>query len=157
MAYRIVEPNINIIIDPNAILTDLQIDLNQANETALGTSVSSLTSNFLTTNQAFENLKNLLLTQKGERYYQPTFGTDLIRVIFEQNTQQLQDVIQDIIEPAVAFWLPYIEILDIQVDTQETDPSLIYVTRIKITFSVSTIDTNTITIGVTDNGQIEIS
>lgn len=157
MAYRIVEPNINVVIDPNAILTDLQIDLNQANETALGTSVSSLTSNFLTTNQAFENLKNLLLTQKGERYYQPTFGTDLIRVIFEQNTQQLQNVIQDIIEPEVAFWLPYIEILDIQVDTSETDPSLIYVTRIKITFSVSTIDTNTITIGVTDNGQIEIS
>ena len=33
--------------------------------------------------QAASNLKNLLLTQKGERVGQPTFGSDLPRLLFE--------------------------------------------------------------------------
>ena len=36
------------------------------------------------TDQAYSNLKNLLLTRKGERLGQPTFGSDLWNIIFEQ-------------------------------------------------------------------------
>jgi hypothetical protein len=44
------------------------------------------TSTYTTQQQALSNLKNLLLTAKGERVNQPKFGTDLIRLLFEPNT-----------------------------------------------------------------------
>ena len=34
--------------------------------------------------QAFSNIKNLLLTQKGERVGQPNFGSNLPSLLFEQ-------------------------------------------------------------------------
>jgi hypothetical protein len=37
--------------------------------------------------QASSNIKNLLLTRKGERVGQPNFGSDLFNVIFEQITE----------------------------------------------------------------------
>ena len=36
-----------------------------------------------TLQQASSNIKNLLLTMKGERPMQPTFGSDLFRTLFE--------------------------------------------------------------------------
>ena len=40
------------------------------------------------------NIKNLLLTQKGERVGQPTFGSDLPSILFEQRTEDIQDKIE---------------------------------------------------------------
>ena len=38
---------------------------------------------FTTEEQATSNLKNLLLTRKGERPYQPLFGSDVYSLLFE--------------------------------------------------------------------------
>ena len=65
--------------------------------------------------QAKSNLKNLLLTSKGERIFQPNFGTGLKSLLFEQNTEQLAENIQEVITSSVAFWLPYINIDEIDV------------------------------------------
>ena len=48
--------------------------------------------NFITTKQVHDNLRNLLLTMKGERPMQPTFGSDLYNLIFEPlQEEQLQE------------------------------------------------------------------
>ena len=70
MAYQIIEPLINPVdVRPLGIRLDVQ----------------SFTPLYLTTDQAYENLKTLLLTRKGERYHQPNFGTRLLNILFEPN------------------------------------------------------------------------
>jgi phage baseplate assembly protein W len=66
--------------------------------------------------QAKSNLKNLLLTNKGERILQPDFGTGLQELLFEQITDDLEIQLESLITDSVNFWLPYIDIDEIVVD-----------------------------------------
>jgi phage baseplate assembly protein W len=52
----------------------------------------------------------LLLTEKGERYYQPDFGTNLLRFIFEMNDDVTLPDIEDDIRSTVSKYLPTIKI-----------------------------------------------
>ena len=65
--------------------------------------------------QAKSNLKNLLLTRKGERIMQPNFGSGLHDLLFEQADDQLEQRLEDEITNTVNFWLPYINISEIEV------------------------------------------
>jgi phage baseplate assembly protein W len=107
--------------------------------------------------QASANLKNLLLTRIGERYHQPTFGTNLLNVIFEPNIAELKDDILDLILEPINYWLPYLEITSVEVLTAEDDPTLDYAVSISITFSINDIDTRTIKFNVTENGNLTTS
>tara|TARA_R100000908_G_C3747804_1_gene142800 strand:+ start:1011 stop:1505 length:495 start_codon:yes stop_codon:yes gene_type:complete len=71
---------------------------------------------YSTEDQAISNLKNLILTRKGERFMQPDFGTDVYDSLFEQSTDDLEDVIQNGLNEDIAFWLPYIEVDNIFVN-----------------------------------------
>jgi phage baseplate assembly protein W len=79
-----------------------------------------------TFNQAYDNItqlkaniKNLLLTQRGERMMQPKFGTDLTKLLFEQNTEQLQEKIYNAIEAAISYWIPQVSIQTIDIKTTD--------------------------------------
>jgi phage baseplate assembly protein W len=78
--------------------------------------------NYTTISQARENLKNLILTKKGERIMQPEFGCDIWELLFEPI---VDDVISSQIESsilnAVEIWLPYINIDKIIFDYDEKD------------------------------------
>ena len=63
-----------------------------------------------TLEQAGSNIKNLLLTAKGERIMQPNFGSRLRELLFEQYTEDLSSRIQSEIQEAISTWLPYINI-----------------------------------------------
>lgn len=65
--------------------------------------------------QAKSNLRNLLLTRRGERIMQPNFGSGLHELLFEQATEQLEQRLEEEITNTVNFWLPYIEISEIEV------------------------------------------
>ena len=69
-----------------------------------------------TLEQAGSNIKNLLLTAKGERVMQPDFGSRLRELLFEQYTEDLSSRIQDEIQEAISTWLPYINIKSIDVE-----------------------------------------
>ena len=71
---------------------------------------------FSTEEQAISNLKNLILTSKGERFMQPDFGCRLAFFIFEQNSQEIESKLQDSLNEDIAFWLPYIIVDEIQVN-----------------------------------------
>ena len=66
--------------------------------------------------QMLSNLKNLILTRRGERIMQPLFGTTLQDSLFEQNTDQLKNSIIDSITTAIDFWLPYVTIENLTID-----------------------------------------
>ena len=65
---------------------------------------------------AKSNLKNLLLTNKGERPFQPEFGTGLQSLLFEQLDENLEEKLESLITDSVDFWLPYINIEEIEVE-----------------------------------------
>ena len=88
-------------------------------------------STYTTIDQARTNLKNLLLTIKGERVFQPDFGTNLYKVLFEPNTEFLRDNIKEEIKGSVSKWTPYINLESINVSGQENT------VRVNINYTVS--------------------
>ena len=109
---------------------------------------------YSTNEQTIVNLKTLLLTRPGERYHQPTFGCNLLNIIFEPNISELKPEIGEIITVAINEWLPYISIDAIDIITADDDPSITHDIRIMIEFSVSDFDTQTITIFANEDGTI---
>ncbi len=75
---------------------------------------------YTTKDQIKSNIKSLLLTQKGERLMQPTFGSNLQRALFEQNSDNLDDFIEDTIMEAIDTWMPYVTIESIVYDRNDT-------------------------------------
>jgi phage baseplate assembly protein W len=108
---------------------------------------------YTTEEQALSNLKNLLLTRKGERPFQPLFGTNLYSILFEQLSLDTSTVLKNSLEDDIKFWLPYI-IIDDLVITQENDFNRI---NIMLNVRVSQNGVNTpIIIMVSDQGSITI-
>ena len=109
-------------------------------------------------NQALENFKNLLSTFPGERtgdWY--TFGCNLKLLLFEQNTDDIKSDIQDVITTATSNWLPYINILSIDILTADDDPNLNNSIRVLITFSIGAgFREQTIEINASETGVITI-
>ena len=78
--------------------------------------------NYTTLNQAKDNLKNLILTKKGERLMQPEFGCDIWKVLFEPIVEgSIERTIELSIMDAVETWLPYQNIDEIIFDYDEND------------------------------------
>jgi uncharacterized protein len=116
------------------------------------------TNSFTTDEQAVSNLKNLLLTRKGERYNLPTFGSSLLNLIFEPNTDELAQAMQDTIKEAVSFWLPYIQLTNIDVTTGQNNPGLIHQVNVSISFTVIPTGSElTIAVFANENGEFEVT
>ena len=95
---------------------------------------------FTTLDAAKSNLRNLLLTMKGERLMQPNFGTDLMKLVFEQDDGTLVDRIRETIIDAVEFWLPYLNLNTIEVnDSVETDDMNFNRFNVKLVFSLKNV------------------
>ena len=71
---------------------------------------------FRTFDQVRSNLKNLLLTKKGERLLQPDFGSGLHDLLFNPATEKFEEDLETTINDAVAKWLPYVIVEDINID-----------------------------------------
>jgi phage baseplate assembly protein W len=68
------------------------------------------------------DLLHLILTRKGQRLYNPDFGTDLLRYIFEPNDSLTLSKITEEITTVVKKYLPNLQINEITVDgTDESE------------------------------------
>ena len=88
-----------------------------------------------TLQQTRTNIKNLLLTVRGERLGNPTFGSDLTRILFDQDDGSLGDRIEETIRSSVSEWLPYVNIKSIKTTSDERNPNLLNV-RLQFTIDV---------------------
>ena len=61
------------------------------------------------------NIRNLLSTHKGERYFQPNIGLNLRKFLFEQFTDELRLQIENDILDTLNFWLAFIQVKDLKV------------------------------------------
>ena len=60
--------------------------------------------------QVKSNIKNLLLTEKGERVFQPNFGSNLKSLLFEQITPESLESVENDIRESLSTWLPYVNV-----------------------------------------------
>lgn len=104
-------------------------DLTQNNYKILGIGINRASNsngvfpvNYTTLSQAKDNLKNLILTKKGERLQQPEFGCDIWLLVFEQiDGENLENRIESSILDAVQSWIPNININQIIFDYDNND------------------------------------
>mgnify|MGYP003661539394 CR=1 FL=1 len=83
------------------------------------------------------NIRNLLQTNEGERFFQPNLGLNLRKLLFEHITNNNIIGIQDSILDKLQFWLPFVEVGDIQVETLESNQVVgANEIRIKILFNI---------------------
>tara|TARA_Y100000593_G_scaffold58584_1_gene108831 strand:+ start:4036 stop:4503 length:468 start_codon:yes stop_codon:yes gene_type:complete len=78
------------------------------------------------------NIKNLLNTQQGERLMQPNFGIDLKGFLFEPITPESIAGISDNITATLGFWLPFVEITNLEITTADELESVVGDNEIKI-------------------------
>ena len=80
------------------------------------------------------NIINLLKTMKGERLGQPTFGSNIHKVLFEQMTVDIETRIEEEINEAISQWLSYVTIKEIKFNhSHELDNQI----TVNIIFSLS--------------------
>ena len=85
--------------------------------------------------QAKSNIKNLLLTNKGERLGNPTFGTNLLSLVFSQENTDLESRVEEEIRAAMGEFLPFINIVSIETSFSDTNNDVAIV-RLRFTLDV---------------------
>jgi phage baseplate assembly protein W len=87
---------------------------------------------------------------------QPTFGTNLLNIIFEPNINELKDDISELLRAPINYWIPSITIEDIVIITNEDDPNLIHNLKITINYSIQNFSTQTITFTSSTTGIVAV-
>lgn len=114
-------------------------------------------SQFKTLDQTIANLKMLLLTKKGELIGDINFGTDLVNILFEPNTDnpELKEDIDTYIRTAVNAYIPDITLERIDVLTAAEDPTLTNDIVITLTISLEVLNISAeIIISANQNGTL---
>ena len=106
----------------------------------------------LTTVDAVKNnIKSLLNTNVGERFFQPTLGLNLKKYLFEPATEDTNLLIEDEIVGSFRKWLPFVDIKDLKITSEETDAIGKNKINIKILFGIQrnnqSLDSIEVTIG----------
>ena len=96
---------------------------------------------FATTSTTIEavknNIRNLLQTNEGERFFQPNLGLNLRTLLFEHITNENLIGVQDAILDKIEFWLPFVEVRDIQVLSRDNTTDIgANEIRVKILFNI---------------------
>mgnify|MGYP003139310402 FL=1 len=73
---------------------------------------------FTTRDQTKSNLINYLLTNRGERVFNPNFGADLRNLLFEQILDRTTEDLKARIQNDISIFFPNVVILEIQFDNQ---------------------------------------
>lgn len=78
---------------------------------------------YVNRSQILSNLKNLLLTDKGERYFEPDFGTDIKKILFENivDEEEFKENLRGEIQSAISYWMPYLQITDLVININLND------------------------------------
>jgi len=90
------------------------------------------------------NIRNLLQTNEGERFFQPNLGIGLRRLLFEHITDENLIGVQDTILDKLQLWLPFVEVRNIEVLSRDDNTDIrINEIRVKIDFNIKQ-DPNTL-------------
>jgi hypothetical protein len=85
-------------------------------------------STYSTADQIKSNLVNLILTNKGERIFNPEFGASIKTILFEGITEDIASTITDLIVYSVESFMPEISVKNVNVDINTPDSNTIRIT-----------------------------
>jgi len=71
---------------------------------------------YTTREQTKSNLINYLLTNRGERVFNPTFGADLRNLVFENVLDRTTDELQERIQNDINIFFPQVDVKEIKFD-----------------------------------------
>ena len=145
MGYEIIQLNTTNIVTNTALGVDLSF-----NENGVFTQL------YTELKQAYANLKNLLQTVPGERYYHPSYGCNLLQIIFEPSSVELKEEINLVINEAINIWLPYLEITELTITTAEDDPTAENNIHIKLLTMLNGIELQPVIIFTNEDGIVTI-
>jgi len=86
------------------------------------------------------NIINLLRTRQGERRMNPTFGSRLWTVLFDQNDDFLVKKIENIVREDVAQWIPGITVTKVVVSGNQNEDRDTYTLHLAVTFVIDSIN-----------------
>jgi phage baseplate assembly protein W len=101
---------------------------------------------FTTRDQTKSNLLNYLLTNKGERVFNPLFGGDLRNLLFEGIIDSTQDELLLMIQDQIGQYFPTVRIEEIKFENQVDRNSVNFIMTYQI-----------VNFGVTDTLNIELT
>lgn len=110
-------------------------------------------SSFSTEEAVISNLKNLILTAKGERYMQPNFGTNIQSILFENNTDDMRSLLRETIEQDVQYWLPYVKLKKVELKSSED----MHTISIKLNFRIDTVGANVVINVLANENALQIT
>ena len=112
---------------------------------------------FATTSTTIEavknNIRNLLQTNQGERLFQPNIGINLKQYLFGQITEETLIQIQESISSTFNFWLPFVEIQNINLKNGTNVNSIIVDILFNIKQDPNTLESVQISIDNDTNNQ----
>jgi phage baseplate assembly protein W len=80
------------------------------------------------------DLMHLLLTRRGQRLYNPDFGTNILKYIFEPNDSLTWDSVKDEVIGSVKKYLPKLNVTDITVTQSELND---YAATIRLEYTIT--------------------
>ena len=99
--------------------------------------------------QVKSNIRNLLLTEKGERVFQPNFGSNLKSLLFEQITPISLENVENDIRESLSTWLPYVNVNNLVVVQDDRNPNQVLTSlEYSTTLEPDSLDTITFTFEV---------
>ena len=99
--------------------------------------------------QVKSNIRNLLLTERGERIFQPNFGSNLKSLLFEQITPTSLENVENDIRISLSTWLPYVNVNNLVVAQDDRNPNLVLTSlEYSTTLEPESLDTITFTFEV---------
>jgi Bacteriophage baseplate protein W len=72
-----------------------------------------------------ESMRIILQTQHGERMMRPTYGSNLMSLVFAPNNSSTANLARFYVEESLARWEPRIELVDVSVDNDDRNGRLV--------------------------------
>jgi phage baseplate assembly protein W len=96
---------------------------------------AAFNSTYSTADQIKSNLINLLLTNKGERLYNPEFGADLKTVLFEGINEDTSDLIRRLVNSNVTIFVPEVTVTNLDIIKDEDNNTISVTVQYRINIS----------------------
>ena len=87
---------------------------------------------YQTRDQIRANLINYLLTNKGERVFNPDFGADLRALLFENIDNSTLEILQSTIEASLSSRFPEVVVKEIKFDNQPNNNTINFILTYEI-------------------------
>lgn len=79
-----------------------------------------------------QSIRNLLLTNRGDRLFNNTLGSDIYSLLFENSSPALEQTLSDYIKTTLENYEPRAELIDVIVDSEADEHEVLVVINFRV-------------------------